>query len=211
MYVEENTLKYILTELISTIITEMEKLGISPFAGPLIARFEERFNELFKMSQTATISEVDELKKKIEELRKTLQLYEARLAEKDKYIKTLEAQLAKIKESAGASVDVTARIESLRKDLTECRKKLNYYVKRVQMQEEELNRIYNLTEDDPTYQPYYVLRDEAPNWVSIKQISDLTGIPIVKVKKILEKFERRGLIEVKNDQARCLMVIRPTR
>lgn len=79
------------------------------------------------------------------------------------------------------------------------------------MQEEELNRIYNLTEDDPTYQPYYVLRDEAPNWVSIKQISDLTGIPIVKVRKILEKFERRGLIEVKNDHARCLMVIRPTR
>ena len=45
MYVEESTLKFILTELISTLISEMERLGISPFAGPLIARFEERFNE----------------------------------------------------------------------------------------------------------------------------------------------------------------------
>ncbi|MCD6515460.1 MAG: hypothetical protein J7L07_11090 [Candidatus Odinarchaeota archaeon] len=211
MYVEESTLKFILTELISTLISEMERLGISPFAGPLIARFEERFNELFKMTQTSTISEVDELKKRIDELRKTVQLYEAKLAEKEKQIQYLSKQLEQIKASAGASTDIAQRVENLRNSLLECRKKLEYYIKRVQMQEEELNRLYNLTEDDPTYQPYYVLRDEAPNWVSIRNISDLTGIPISKVKKILENFERRGLIEIKNDQARCLMVIRPTR
>lgn len=74
--------------------------------------------------------------------------------------------------------------------------------------EEELNRLYNLTESDPKYQAYHVLRDLSPNWVDMSHVGHSLGMPTVRVKRLLEDFQAAGLVEIEGEKARTLQLIR---
>jgi len=74
--------------------------------------------------------------------------------------------------------------------------------------EEEINRLYNLTEQDPKYQAYHVLRDLAPNWVEISHVARSLGLPSQRIRRFLEEFAESGLVEVKGTKARAIQLIR---
>ena len=83
-------------------------------------------------------------------------------------------------------------------------------MKMLRHREEELNRLYNLTESDLKYRVYYVVRDEAPNWVDFTDIYRFVALPASDIRKHLKDFQMRGLIEIKDARARANLVIRPT-
>jgi len=235
-------------DVINIVKSELKKLGLTPFSGPILSNIEKKFNQFLQSglsasstSQTpvATTSvdaekisryeailsaknaELNELNKEIDELKKKLATYQKEienvnkyktlLARKEEEINALKNKLEMIEKYSGDTTRLVTQVASLEKALSKCNEKLKAYMEKVRSQEEEINRLYNLTEDDPRYQPYYVLRDEAPSWVSFSYISNLTGIPTSKVKKILKEFELRGLVEIKGEQARCLQLIRDTK
>ncbi|MHA1593157.1 MAG: hypothetical protein ACTSXJ_02515 [Candidatus Baldrarchaeia archaeon] len=66
----------------------------------------------------------------------------------------------------------------------------------------ELNKLYNLTEEDPKYQVYWMLRDFRPSWVRVEYISKTLGIPLDAVRSYLLIFARKGLVEVRGNEAR---------
>ena len=80
-------------------------------------------------------------------------------------------------------------------------KSLQTEVSRLQ---EEINRLYNLTEEDPKYQVYWLLRDFQPAWVRVEYISQTLNIPVGKVREFLDKFVKRGLVEVRGNEAKLL-------
>lgn len=244
----EDQIRLLMGDVINIVKSELKKLGLTPFSGPILSNIENKFNQFLQrglstspMSQAAATTpsvdvekisryeaiisaknaELNELNKEIDELKKKLVTYQKEienitkykmlLAKKDEEINTLKNKLEMIERYSGDTSRLVTQIASLKKELSDCNEKLKAYMEKVRSQEEEINRLYNLTEDDPRYQPYYVLRDEAPSWVSFSYISNLTGIPTSKVKKILKEFELRGLVEIKGEQARCLQLIRDTK
>ena len=84
-------------------------------------------------------------------------------------------------------------------------------MKMLSHREEELNRLYNLTESDLKYRVYYVVRDEAPNWVDFTDIYRFVSLPASDIRKHLKDFQMRGLIEIKDAKVRANLVIRPTK
>lgn len=80
-------------------------------------------------------------------------------------------------------------------------KSLQSEVSRLQ---EEINRLYNLTEEDPKYQVYWLLRDFQPAWVRVEYISQTLNLPVDKVREFLDKFVKRGLVEVRGNEAKLL-------
>ncbi|GAG81102.1 unnamed protein product, partial [marine sediment metagenome] len=76
--------------------------------------------------------------------------------------------------------------------------------------EEEVNRLYNLTESDPKYRIYYIVRDAAPEWIAFEDIYKYTSLPSKQVNKQLEQFYLRGLIQLEDKRARAHLVIRNT-
>lgn len=193
-----------LTNLLKTAIRgEMNKLGLGAFVGPLENRIEGTINYL------ASKSHDEPPKESSEDLKKMILSLKQKLNEKIAEINKLQELIKQSK-----LIDVVKVIDEnkkLKMEIQELNNKIQKLYRSLQAKEEEINRLYNLTEDDPKYQAYYVLRDEAPNWVSYVHISNLTGIPISTVKKILKDFEMRGLIETRDKEARCLMVIRRTK
>jgi len=85
---------------------------------------------------------------------------------------------------------------------------LSNQVKSLQMEvsrlQEEINRLYNLTEEDPKYQVYWLLRDFQPAWVRVEYISQTLNIPVDKVREFLDKFAKRGLVEIRGNEAKLL-------
>ena len=80
----------------------------------------------------------------------------------------------------------------------------------LQSREEELNRLYNLTESDMKYRCYYIVRDEAPHWVNFSDIYRFINLPPGEVQKNLKDFSMRGLVEIQDKNARAKLVIRKT-
>ena len=244
----EDQIRLLMGDVLNIVKTELKKLGLTPFSGPILANIENKFNQFLQgeISSSATSqaslpasaidsaqiaryetllsaknAELDELNKEITELKKKLgdyqkeienvNKYKLMLAQKEKEINAAKNKIEMLEKYSGNTSALITKVSSLEKELASCNEDLKRYIEKVRSQEEEINRLYNLTEDDPRYQPYYVLRDEAPSWVSFSYISNLTGIPTSKVKKILKEFELRGLVEVKGEQARCLQLIRDTK
>ena len=92
--------------------------------------------------------------------------------------------------------------------IDELQEKLEMLASQLRAREEELNRLYNLTEGDPKYQAYHVLRDLSPNWVDITQVGRSLGIPAVRAKRLLKEFVAIGLVEIDGKRARTLQPIR---
>jgi hypothetical protein len=74
---------------------------------------------------------------------------------------------------------------------------------------EEVNRLYNLTEREPRFQPFWILRDAHPNSVAITKIARTLNAAPTDVLENLRIFERLGLIEIKGGEARATKLIRP--
>jgi len=108
--------------------------------------------------------------------------------------KTVEGETAPPEES---EEEMKERITILSNQL----KSLQSEVSRLQ---EEINRLYNLTEEDPKYQVYWLLRDFQPAWVRVEYISQTLNLPVDKVREFLDKFVKRGLVEIRGNEAKLL-------
>ncbi|WXG47288.1 MAG: hypothetical protein WED05_11615 [Candidatus Atabeyarchaeum deiterrae] len=74
---------------------------------------------------------------------------------------------------------------------------------------EEINRLYNLTEREPRFQAFWVLRDAYPNFIQITKIAQTLSSTPINVHENLKVFESIGLVEVKGGEARALKLVRP--
>jgi hypothetical protein len=74
---------------------------------------------------------------------------------------------------------------------------------------EEINRLYNLTEREPRFQAFWILRDAYPSSVHITKIARTLNATSSEVLGNLKIFERLGLIEIKEGEARATKLVRP--
>jgi hypothetical protein len=76
---------------------------------------------------------------------------------------------------------------------------------------EEVNRLYNLTEREPRFQAFWVLRDAYPSSLHITKIARTLNATPSEVLENLKIFERLGLIEIREGEARATKLIRPNK
>jgi hypothetical protein len=76
---------------------------------------------------------------------------------------------------------------------------------------EEVNRLYNLTEREPRFQAFWVLRDAYPSSLHITKMARTLNATPSEVLENLKIFERLGLIEIKEGEARATKLIRPNK
>lgn len=76
---------------------------------------------------------------------------------------------------------------------------------------EEVNRLYNLTEREPRFQPFWILRDAYPDSVHITKIARTLNAAPTEVLENLKVFESLGLIEIRNGEARATKLVRPNK
>jgi len=76
---------------------------------------------------------------------------------------------------------------------------------------EEVNRLYNLTEREPRFQPFWILRDAYPDSVHVTKIARTLNATPTEVLENLKVFESLGLIEIRNGEARATKLVRPNK
>ena len=74
---------------------------------------------------------------------------------------------------------------------------------------EEVNRLYNLTEREPRFQPFWILRDAHPESVPITKMARTLNLTPGQVLESLRIFEQLGLVEIKEGEARATKLVRP--
>lgn len=204
---ELQTLLKALEETEAAIKAKMQEMGMAPFTGPILQAWREEVAKTFtKESQRMATN--------------LIQVVDAEIARSDPVsrIREAEAQLAEttkqLEEAQRATTTMGSTQSQVVQDaehralLTELQERVQALTTKLQAREEELNRLYNLTEGDPKYQAYHVLRDLAPNWVDIAHVGRSLGMPAVRARRLLEEFETNGLIEIDGQRARALQIIR---
>jgi hypothetical protein len=76
---------------------------------------------------------------------------------------------------------------------------------------EEVNRLYNLTEREPRFQAFWILRDAYPNSLHITKIARTLSATSGEVLENLKIFESLGLVEIKEGEARATKLVRPNK
>lgn len=76
---------------------------------------------------------------------------------------------------------------------------------------EEINRLYNLTEREPRFQPFWILRDAYPSWLQITKIARTLGATPSDLHEKLRTFENLGLVEIREGEARATKLVRPNK
>lgn len=76
---------------------------------------------------------------------------------------------------------------------------------------EEINRLYNLTEREPRFQPFWILRDAYPSWLQITKMARTLNETPSNVHENLKTFEQLGLVEIKEGEARATKLVRPNK
>ncbi|MHA1861150.1 MAG: hypothetical protein ACTSVM_02490 [Candidatus Ranarchaeia archaeon] len=172
---------------------------------------------------------LDEIREKLDALSNSqnadsiIELVESYIREKDVKLNRLQFQLqAKQKEIdrlRQENIKYRKQLELDKKnsltsekspDISELQNKNRKLLDMLKAREEELNRLYNLTETDLKYRCYYIVRDEAPNWVSFSDIYRFVNLPSSEVQRHLKAFAMRGLVEIKGNKVRAKHVIRRT-
>jgi len=204
---ELQTLLKALEETEAAIKAKMQEMGMAPFTGPILQAWREEVAKTFtKESQrmaTNLIQVVDAEIARSDPVSRIREA-EAQLAETTKQLEEVQRATTTMG-SAQSQVVQDAEHRAL---LTELQERVQALTTKLQAREEELNRLYNLTEGDPKYQAYHVLRDLAPNWVDIAHVGRSLGMPAVRARRLLEEFETNGLIEIDGQRARALQIIR---
>ena len=136
---------------------------------------------------------------------------ELELNSKQNEIKRVRNELHEIKKIVSVEkLELARKYEETAAKLKETQLKLKKLEALLRTHEEEVNRLYNLTETEPKYRIYYIIRDAAPNWVPFEEIYRYSTLKPTLVRQYLEEFEERNLISLKNKQAKAVHVIRRT-
>jgi hypothetical protein len=189
------------------IAAKMQEMGMAPFTGPILQAWRTEVAKTFTKESKRIAKELDSIvNAEIARQEPATKILEAeeRLAQATKQFETAKASAksgAQPKSQIVHDADTKAQLTALQEQVTTL-------TSQVHAREEELNRLYNLTESDPKYQAYHVLRDLAPNWVDMAHIGRSLGMPAVRAKRLLEEFAANGLIEIDGNRARALQLIR---
>jgi DNA-binding IclR family transcriptional regulator len=185
----------------------MKDIGMAAFAGPVVTAWRDEVTKVI----------TKEMERLARDLLRVVQS-EAAAAGPALPIKEAEGVLQPAARSAegvqlsaekgansGHTAGADAKTRAVAPDLQE---KIQILSAQLSAREEELNRLYNLTESDPKYQAYHVLRDLSPNWVEMSHVGHGLGLPTARVKRLLEEFQAAGLVEIEGEKARTLQLIR---
>jgi chemotaxis protein histidine kinase CheA len=189
------------------ITAKMQEMGMAPFTGPILQAWREEVSKTFTKEAKRMAKELDTIVNA--EIARQDPATKIREAEERLAQATKQFEAAKTASESGASAAPQLVQEADQKAaFTELHQEVESLKTQLQVREEELNRLYNLTESDPKYQAYHVIRDLAPNWVDVAHVGRSLGIPAVRAKRLLEEFEANGLVEIDGKRARALQLIR---
>jgi hypothetical protein len=151
-------------------------------------------------------------------LHDTIGLFNEKLTELEGLIerlKTLSTDESTVRQSAIAQQRILGKSipNSLWRDTAETNdnKDDDNKDKEIASLREEVNRLYNLTEREPRFQPFWILRDAHPDSVPITKIARTLNATPSEVLEDLKIFERLGLIEIKEGEARATKLVRPNK
>jgi hypothetical protein len=185
----------------------MKDMGIAPFTGPVVTAWRDEVNKVIAKEMERLARDLQRVVRSeagaASSLRRVAEAEQILLSASRSTEDSQAPARAERESAATAGGDAKARAASA--DLQE---KIKVLSMQLSAREEELNRLYNLTESDPKYQAYHVLRDLSPNWVDMSHVGHSLGMPTVRVKRLLEEFEAAGLVEIDGEKARTLQLIR---
>jgi hypothetical protein len=190
-----NITKY-LNQIKQMLETQLPTWGVGHVAGPLFAKIEEIITTELQGDNP---------------IEKELMATKIQLRVKTEECDRLRQDTAELKSVEKLDkVQLTKNLGLIQTELEATKTRLSDYTSKMRTREEEVNRLYNLTESDPKYRIYYIVRDAAPEWIAYEDIYKYTPLPSKQVNKQLELFHLRGLIQLENKRARAHLVIRNT-
>jgi len=190
---EEDPLEFLRQE-INDLLTSW---GVGHLTNPLLSKIIPLISEQGSETQS-------QLEKKV--LRMELEL-----KSKQDEINRVRNELLDLKEIVSVDkLELSRKFEKTDAQLEETIIKLRDMESLLRNREEEVNRLYNLTESDTKYRIYYIIRDAAPNWVPFDEIYRFSPLKPTLIRQYLEEFAERNLIALKNKQAKAVHVIRRT-
>lgn len=180
---------------------------MAPFTGPVVTAWRDEVSKVIaKETERLARDLLRVVQSEAAAASSPLPIREAERAKQSptKSVEGVQSPAEKGAESAAVAGD-DAKTRATSPELQE---KIQILSAQLSAREEELNRLYNLTESDPKYQAYHVLRDLSPNWVDMSHVGHSLGMPTVRVKRLLEEFQAVGLVEIEGEKARTLQLIR---
>jgi outer membrane murein-binding lipoprotein Lpp len=146
-------------------------------------------------------------------LHDTIELLNEKLTELENLIsrlKTLSTNQSEVEQPSIAQQRIMRKSfsSSLRRETTDPDDEKN---KEIASLREEVNRLYNLTEREPRFQPFWILRDAYPSSVQIMKIARMLNAAPAEVLENLKIFEQLGLAEIEKGEARAIRLVRPSK
>ena len=189
--------KAMLIDNLNTLLKEqLENWGAGHLTNPLIARVADLLTRLEANPDLVDNNTINDSEKLLEISKENEKLK----------IENLRLKTAENLNSAKILQD----FELIQEELSKTKELLENRTKIARDREEEVNRLYNLTESDPKFRIYYIVRDASPEWINFEDIYRYTSLPASKVRKHLETFRLRGLLDIEGNRARVRNMIRRT-
>ncbi len=155
-------------------------------AADLVEEFEHKSTELAEAR--GRISELEEI---------TLQ--------KEKYIQSLQDELAKskgrIQTIESENITYSSRIANLEGEITSLEEEFGSAKADVAEMQARWEMLYQVAEDEPAFKAYFVVAGKT-HWFPIQHLSSALGVPMVLLKRQLQKFIDAGLVEIQDDKIR---------
>jgi predicted nucleic acid-binding Zn-ribbon protein len=105
---------------------------------------------------------------------------------------TLESQIGKLKDELasfrGSKRNYQAEIDVLEADIAELKARWDM--------------LYQVAEEEPAFKAYFIVAGKK-NWFPLEHLSSALGIPIVLLKRQIQRFIDAGMIELEGDKIRA--------
>ena len=185
---EISFLKRELSEARSLHDQQQELLSKLDRAEDIVNDYEEKLAEVSRLQ--GHITELDETLKQKEARIETLQSDLERVtSENQDLVKHQEILIEDLAKTGGLIESHQSEIESLTIKISELNARWDM--------------LFQVAEDEPAFKAYFVIAGKT-HWFPLKHLSSALGIPIVLLKRQLQKFIEAGLIEIKDEKIRPL-------
>lgn len=127
------------------------------------------------------------------------------LGQKESEVTTLRSEIEMLKqEKVSAESQVSSMVDelaSLKGSERDFEAELVEMSNKVDELKARWDTLYKVAEDDPTFKAYFLVADKT-QWFPLSHLSSALGIPIVLLKRNLQKFVDAGLLEIEDDKVR---------
>ncbi len=200
-------LKQVVSNLEATL--ESRDADLSALKGELQqakSQIDEQRRLIEKLdSAEELVSDYEEKTQEISELKGKLAAANETISQRNSTIEQLRDEVSQL---SGSAVHMEARIDELDEKLAVLsgeRDSSEAEAERLAIQIAELearwDMLYQVAEDEPGFKAYFVVADKK-HWFQLSHLSSALGVPVVLLKRQLQKFIDVGLLEIDDERIR---------